>query len=185
MDARKNTMFLLIILLLGCSQRSARQKLQDFINDPDNKIIQSIRIGNVTMISKWIPFYPQLTNAAEKDRNEPAEEDYYYFHVRLENPSTEKPVKEKIMYLDFDIQQDFTLVHGTDSLAPVICQKIEQGVSGRYQYLVAFEKHHPGQTQPDFVLLYKDKIFGIGTVAFVYRKEITQKVPILKRPDVP
>lgn len=66
------------------------------------------------------------------------------------------------------MQNDFVMLINGDSVIPVICQKIENGKSGSYEYLMAFEKENLQKKEDDFTVFYHDKIFGMGTIAFVY-----------------
>lgn len=74
--------------------------------------------------------------------------------------------KEKSMYLDFDMQQDFVAGVDRDSIAPAFCQRIQSGKKDRYEYIVAIKK--PEVENTGVTLVYNDKIFGVGKVAFVY-----------------
>jgi hypothetical protein len=138
-----------LLLLIGCS------------NDPENSLVQSIKIGEVKATAKPVS---------------PTHEDYCYFNVRFEKATGARPAGEKVMYLNFDMQQDFTLVCAGDSISPAICQKIENGLSGSYEYMLAFDNSHRTMDKNDFTLLYKDKVFGIGVLAFVYRQKDIRKI---------
>jgi len=157
-----------ILFLFACSYRSPQQRLADFINDPKNKITQEIKIGDVKVTAKWIP--PNIN----LKRSNIAQEGYSYFNVRFKKMAGENPGKEKMMYLDFDMQNDFTLYCEGDSIKPAICEKIENGMSGNYEYMLAFDKQ---LDKKDFSLFYKDKIFGIGVVAFVFGQNEIRKIP--------
>ena len=154
-------------LLYGCA--SPEKKLRDFLNNPDNKITQTIKLGGVTMVGKWLPDY------RKNKENDPG---YSYFNVRIEKPLTEKIPEGQALYLEFDIAKDFVLVNGKDSILPAIAQRIQNGVSGRFEYLVAFPESIRQFTGNDHTLVYNDKIFGLGTVAFLYKKEDTNKLPL-------
>ena len=179
--------FVSTLLIISCTHRSPQQRLAAFINDPGNKIVQHIQVGDVTVVSKWLPFQyrnGQLAtdNAVPTPDNPPSEgrtphEDYCYFNVRFEKVAVEKPANDKVLYLNFDMQNDFTLVCAGDSLSPVICQKIENGISGSYEYIVAFENRDNRLSKNDFSLYYKDKIFGLGNIAFVYSQKDIRKIP--------
>jgi hypothetical protein len=160
-----------MMVLAGCVHKTARQQLVDFVNDPGNKIVQSIKIGDVNITTKWLPKHYRDPKSATPD------DDYYYFDVRFEKEKAFKPTKDKVMYLDFDMQKDFVMGCAGDSIAPSICQKIENGMTGSYQYMVAFENRNKDIKQNDFVLVYNDKIFGIGSIAFVYKKNDIKKIP--------
>jgi hypothetical protein len=173
------TKWLAVLLLLSaCSQKTTEQKYAAYINDPENKIVQKIKIGKVEARMKWIsPDYHQLIS---RNRDRVIDDGLCYFNAKFENNTAEKPVKEKIIYLDFDMQNDFVLLSGNDSIMPAICQKIENGISGSYEYMLAFEKP-PGGDNKIFSVIYKDKMFGMGTVEFVYDQDDIKKIPKLKR----
>lgn len=155
-----------------------------YINNPNNKITQRIKLNDIQVSMKWQPeTYRRIVYARGKyDKDSPVGDDgLYYFNAKFDKEKGEKPPKEKILYLDFDMQQDFVLLNGKDSIAPVFCQKIENGIGGSYEYILAFEK--PANAIGDFSVIYNDKIFGIGTVAFVYKNEDIMKIPILKSKD--
>lgn len=152
--------------------KSSQQRLLDFINDPDNKIVQSLQIRNTKVIAKVLPY--DYRSMSQKDTD--PDDHYTYFNVKIE-ANREKPSKEKLLYLDFDIQNDFLLLRGHDSIPAVICQRIVNGKADSYEYLLAFDNEH---SKEDFTLFYKDKSFGIGTIAFVYKQEDLLKIPALK-----
>ena len=168
----------------GCAEKNDEASYISFVNDPNNKITQQIEMGGVTVTMKWLPLtYRRLMfSGSQQEKDSLVKEDgLYYFDVKLEKIQGDKPAKEKIMYLNFDMQQDFALAGSKDSIAPVFCQKIENGIGGSYEYMLAFES--PVNAEEDFTVFYHDKIFGLGTVAFVYKQEDIRKIPILKSKD--
>jgi hypothetical protein len=168
---------MLILLIAGCKEKSPEKKFLDYINDPENKIVQKIAIGEVQITTKWIPGdYWKITDSTYKSE----EKGFRYFNVKIEKTKGEKPAKEKILYLDFDMQKDFVLLAGTDSIAPAICQKIENGIAGSYEYMLAFENKDGQEIDGDCTVIYNDKIFGTGTTAFVYDQTDLKKIPTLK-----
>lgn len=181
--------FVSTLLIISCTNQSPQQRLAAFINDPENKIVQSILVGDVKVVSKWLPFQyrnGQLATGNEvpshdnpQSEGRAPHEDYSYFNVRFEKTTVEKPANDKVLYLNFDMQNDFTLACAGDSLSPVICQKIENGISGSYEYIVAFNNDDNRLEKNDFTLYYKDKIFGLGVIAFVYSQKDIRKIPSL------
>ena len=183
--------FVSTLLIISCTNQTTQQRLAAFINDPENKIVQSIQVGDVKAIAKWLPFQYRngsrqqaeaTGNAVPTHENPQSEgralhEDYCYFNVRFEKTTVEKPANDKVLYLNFDMQNDFTLVCARDSLSPVICQKIENGISGSYEYIVAFQNVDGQLQKNNFTLFYKDKIFGLGNIAFVYSQNDIRKIP--------
>jgi hypothetical protein len=170
----------LVCLVVACNVKTAEQRYVDYINDPDNKIIQKIKIGEVQATMKLVPVdYDDLISREAGGGRKDA--GLYYFSAKFDKTVGEKPSKEKILYLDFDMNKDFVMLCGRDSVVPAICQKIENGISGSYEYMLAFEKPSGGMEEKDFTVFYNDKIFGIGTVAFVYDQDDIKKIPKLKK----
>jgi len=162
----------IFLMMIACRHKSPQQRFAEYINNPENNITQKIKIGNVTTTVKWMPagYRRMIDSLAEID-------DYNYFNIKFDKTDENNPAKEKVMYLDFDMQNDFVIVTGKDSILPAICQRIQNGHSGSYEYMAAFEKTK--NDKEDFTVVYKDKIFGIGTVAFVYRQADINKIPTL------
>jgi hypothetical protein len=169
---------ILLIFFLACKSETPEQQFRHFIDDPKNKITQKIAVGDVQVVTRFLPESYRLLMSKQSVKEQ--EDNYYHFSVKLDKQLPGKLDKEKLLYLAFDIQNDFALlVNGTDSLAPVICQKIENGISGNYEYMVVFEKGDK-YGDDDFTLVYNDKIFGIGTIDFVYKQKDIKKIPELK-----
>lgn len=162
-----------MLLMISCTNLTPQQRLAAYVNDPENKIVQSIQVGDVKAIAKLLPAQYRDPQPQPSISNE----DYCYFNVRFEKNTVEKPTNEKLLYLNFDMQNDFTVFCAGDSISSVICQKIETGISGRYEYLVAFHNDDNRLSKNDFTLYYKDKIFGLGVIAFVYSQKDIQQVP--------
>jgi len=169
--------------MVGCHASDKQKEYSDFINDPANRIVQKIKLNEVEMTMK---FQPEAYRAfARKDTLKEevagaAKDSLYYFNVRIDKVDGEKPAKEKLLYLDFDMQKDFLMATGADSIPPLICQKIENGKGGSYEYMLVFENP---KEQQDFTVVYNDKIFGIGTIAFVYKNEDIRRIPVIKNKD--
>ena len=182
---KRNIGYFLSAFIISCTHPSPQQRLAKFINDPENKIVQSIKVGDVKVIAKLLPFQyrnPQLVLPKGGNNEQPGagysnNEDYYYFNVRLEKAIGDKPANDKLMYLNFDMQNDFTLLCAGDSLSPVICQKIQNGNAASYEYMLAFDNGSKTIDKNDFTLYYKDKIFGLGIIAFVYSQKDIRKIP--------
>lgn len=184
----KNIIAGFLLLAYGCKHQTAEQRYVKYINDLQHKIKQQIKIGEVQATIKWLPIdYRKLMSRDQQiDPANNNDNSFYYFDIKFDKTKGDKPGKEKIMYLDFDMQKDFVLLVGKDSVSPVICQKIENGIAGSYQYMLTFEKKEPGSYRmekavEDFSVIYNDKIFGIGTIAFVYKQKDIQKIPKLKK----
>lgn len=161
------------VLMIACSHKTPQQKFREFVDDPKNKINQKIIVGDITATLKWIPEeYRRTMNPSSHENNQ-----YDYFEAKFDKVKDDNPTKEKIMYLDFDMQKDFQMVIDNDSILPAICQRIQNGQKNSYDYMLAFEKIK--NQKKDFTVEYKDKMFGIGTLLFVYKQDDFKKIPIL------
>jgi len=164
----------ILLVVAGCKHKTLQQRFAGFINDPANKITQKITVGNITATIKWMPAgYRRMIDSLTGENDE-----YDYFNVKFDKTGEDKPSREKKMYLDFDMQKDFSLVIGKDSILPAICQRIQNGLSGSYEYMLAFEKQKKNDVE-NFTVVYKDEIFGIGILAFLYKQEDIKKIPTL------
>jgi len=173
--------FIILLTGLACKQKTPEQQLKSFVEDPGNKITQMINLSDVRIVTKYLPtsYRSVINNLSDSVLMD--DDGFYYFNVKFEKKTGEKPGKEKLLYLTFDMQKDFVLMmNDRDSIAPVICQKIENGISGSYEYMIAFEIMSKEKLKNDFKLFYNDKIFGIGTVAFVYKQEDLKRIPMIK-----
>lgn len=180
----KKITVVVIFFIAACQQKTPEQQLRAFVEDPDNKITQKISVGDVGVVTRFLPSsYRSLIEEKKHSINTDGD-DYYYFDVTFNKNTLEKPSKEKLLYLNFDMANDFVLlVNSRDSITPAICQRIENGKSGDHEYIVAFEKKEEGDWR-DFTLIYNDKVFSIGTVAFVYNEMDISKIPGQKDNDL-
>jgi hypothetical protein len=177
---RTSPFIFFLLLMASCRHPSQKEKLAAYVNDPANKITQRIEKGGVQVTAKFFPEdYNLILNKSRGDSTAWAAsgDGFYYFDIKFDKQGTDKPSKEKLLYMDFDMQKDFVLLAGLDSVPSAICQKIENGVAGSYEFMVGFERP---VAQEDFSLFYNDKIFGTGTLAFVYNKKDVMKIPRLK-----
>ncbi len=171
----------LLIAIAGCKTKTPEQRFTDYVNDPDNKITQVIKIGETQATIKLLTQeYRNFMDSSSTGKPDTSEEKYYYFNIRFDKNVGDKLEKEKMLYLNFDMQNDFVMLRNADSVPAAICQKIENGKGGSFEYIVAFEKGTGKHQGDDFTVFYNDKIFGIGSVAFVYRKKDIEKIPALK-----
>lgn len=182
----KKELLWILLFAAGCKHMTAEQKYADHINDPDNKMIQRITVGEITATAKWLPdaYRRLISNSDSAGYMDNAIDPYYYFDVKFDKRAGDKPDKDKVLYLNFDMQKDFVLVKGRDSILPAICQKIENGIGGSYQYILAFEKGEEPKNDEGFNLIYHDKIFGTGTMAFVYNQTDIEKIPVFKKENI-
>lgn len=156
----KNFIFLPFIILFGChNQEQSRMEMLK------KRGIQEIKIGNMVLTARLLSKYGADTT----------DNSIIYLNIHLKRLNGDALSKEKTLYLDFDIEHDFVLLQNKDSISPVFCQRIANGQKNDFEYIVAFDRlANVSAKELDF--LYNDKLFGIGTVAFVYNLEELKKI---------
>jgi hypothetical protein len=177
----KNKIWLVLLVVSACNPKNQEEKLKNFVESRSHKITQSITVGDVAIVSRFLPQAYRLLMDRSGDSMISEGDRFFYFDIQFNKNGNFKPEKEKLLYLNFDMGNDFVLfVNNRDSIAPVFCQKIENGISGTYEYMVAFENSDKRKWN-EFELFYKDKIFNTGTVVFVYREKELRKIPVLDK----
>lgn len=140
-------------IFVSCSHTESREEYFK------KRGVQYIKIGNTELMSRVLK-----NNAANSNSG------YLYFDITINRLAGDKLTKDKIIYLDFDMQKDFVASVNKDSLQAAFCQKIENGKSESYEYIIAFEKLSNIDVS-GLTLIYNDKIFGVGKLAFVYQPD--------------
>lgn len=162
----------IIVMAMSCKHKTAQQKFVDFINSTDNNITQKITVGEINATAKWMPYsYRKMIDSAAGNN------EYNYFNVKFDKTGGNRLENTQMLYANFDIQKDFVLAFEKDSIAPIICQRIQNGFDNSYEYMLAFASKI--SNSQDFALVYNDKLFGIGKIAFVYKREDLKKIPTL------
>jgi hypothetical protein len=153
----RNAAIVLSVLLASCMNSKAHKN--DVLKAPG---VQEIKIGAVQMTTRLMP------------RKENEDGSILYFNVRIDKPDEKRFEKDKILYLDFDMLQDFVLDVDQHHIIPSICQKVENGKANSFEYIVAFEASNKDFFKKELTLVYNDKVFGIGKLAFVYNPSDTK-----------
>ena len=96
---------------------------------------------------------------------------YLQFMIRLEKPGFTADSKT-VNYLDFEMQNDFMLVVGTsDTVLPQLVHRVATGKKDQFEYIVVFNQGPVIRSQnEDVVIVYDDKIFGLGKEIFAFKK---------------
>ncbi len=177
----KNMLLTVFVILIGCNKKSPKEQYIDYINESKHHIKQHLKKGEVLITVKYLPSeYLKLMHTNRGLNTFQIDDLSLCLDIKLDKVKGIKLPKDKTLYLDFDMQKDFMLVAGQDSLLPVICQKVENGISESFQYLLVFSKPQTHPIVTDFSLVYNDKIFGTGQTSFVYKQKDILKIPQFK-----
>lgn len=191
-------LFILILMSIGCN----RMKPDEFIrqvnedNGPFNSV-KEFQANNLKLSCLYRPAefnaLMELNPASDFDNQfELAMEEQegslrFDFRISCLDPSYDiikdtLPADlylERIEYLTGEMASDFSLVLGSDTLAPTFFHyERTYNMTPFNNFLLGFELPRE-QVQKDIQILYDDKLFGIGRVQFDYKiNTINQKYPI-------
>ncbi len=178
MYSRHIILFFLIGVIVSCRSITPEQQFRQYVEDPKNHLTQVVNTGDISVTSRFLPAtYRKLSQQSDEVLTE---EKLYYFDVKIDRKSLEKLTKEKIEYLVFSIQNDFSISTADGKIVmPLICQKVENGITGNFEYLLAFDSNDI-EGKAGFTLSYSDKTFGIGDIVFDYKSVDIKNIPVLK-----
>src|SRR5687768_9142996 len=101
---------IMLMLLFACRQKTPELRLKSYVDDPDNKITQTITIGDISVVTKFLPISYRSLIGNKQDSIVEEDDKFYYFNVKFDKKAGDKPAKEKVLYLNFDMQNDFVLL---------------------------------------------------------------------------
>lgn len=139
-----------LFILLGCfACNSSKEKISNQLSAGVHAVITSN--GGKVLLKP----YPAPDTAAQQS--------FIYFHLSIQPPNQfVKPVgKEFTYYVDFDIQNHLQLLQGSDTLRPVICQRVSMLQANQYEYEVIFDRIEKGTS----VFMLQDEMLGVGSAA--------------------
>jgi hypothetical protein len=142
---------------VGCGERGKQNNIRDALKKLNT-------VNGVSVEAKFIKGN-EVNNLYTL-----SEDPFLYFNIRLTQPSLD-PDPKTIEYINFKMEKDFSMLNSGDTILPVMVHRVVNGVKGRYEYLVAFERLEGFGQTGRVSILYEDKIFGIGTQVFDFRKE--------------
>lgn len=178
MNYRCIIFYCLTVVAFSCSSKTPEQQLRQYVEDPKNHLTQIVTTRDISVTSRFLPAAYRFL--AQQSGEVLTDEKLYYFDFKIDRKSLDKLPKEKIEYLIFSIQNDFSLRTADGKvIIPLICQKIENGIAGNYEYLLAFESNDIERNE-GFTLSYSDKSFGIGEIVFDYKSVDIKNIPVLK-----
>ena len=100
--------------------------------------------------------------------------DVWAYVQQAENPQVKSDLT---YYLSYEMKKDFYLLDGKDTLGCSLYQFVNtSGISPDLDFVMAFEK----RPEKDRLLVYDDKVFGLGPVQLKVKKESINHIPTLK-----
>lgn len=173
-----------VVAFCSCHRNTAAKDLITYVNDPGNGITQEQDIRDNHLQLQYIPSTLQVLSvngtelsATALQQEKQKYDSFMYFRFSILN-SVYKPAGDTLNYLNFNMQDDLMLVTDNKDTVPcVFYQKIAGANKFNNEFIVVFEK--PLQEMSDFHFVYTDKVFGLATRSFPFRRADLDHIPQL------
>lgn len=162
---RLTTAVLLCVLLSACGEQGAVKIAGKAA--PESGMVKTLVKDDVTYRVEYLPAYQKMLAAKTGAVNDSS---FCYFRFNIKSARFEKE-KEMVEYMNYRMQQDFTLKVAADSIPCVFYQAIPRGFGGEYEFLVAFE--NGPATVMQFV--YTDRVLKNEQFVFPYTSKDFEK----------
>lgn len=102
----------------------------------------------------------------------------YQKEVLSYNANSEEEYNKRLTYCSFEMQKDFSLVDGADTLACTLFHHERAGnITPFLKFVLAFPKTN--NTKSDKILLFNDKLFNKGLIEFSFKSKDISQTPKL------
>ena len=106
-------------------------------------------------------------NLTDKQRDSVANEYYPFYYFRtVVSGDRAKETKEVLKYMSYDMQHDFFMVIGKDSVPAFFSQAIATGDPGNHEFMLAFPRIDT--TAVPIKIVFDDRVFGAGRTQCVF-----------------
>jgi hypothetical protein len=128
--------------------------------EPEVGMVKTRMREDVTYRVEFLPAYQKMLSAKTGVAND-SSFSYFRFNVKAARLDKEK---ELVEYMNYQMQMDFTLKIGADSIPCVFYQAIPKGLGGELEFLVAFES----RAVPDMEFVFNDRALRNEQFVFTY-----------------
>ena len=198
--ASKLFFLLLASLLLGCSpEQLSKEEYVQWVRDESNGLKSTKVVDGVSFSAQYEPLAFQmlrsnLADDADTVSSAPDEVEkstIYQFSYTIKCPDGEDPARytssdeadyqQRLNYLLSDMQMDFLLIVGRDTI-PCAYYHFERNYhtspEHHIQLSFATQRSYPDK---DLILRFDDKLFGFGPIQHTISSQSVSKIPSLKR----
>lgn len=188
----KTVIYILILFsLLSCSSKNlAKEDYINWIQNPDNGLAIRKEIGSFgyELFYKPLPYQLLQANIELSQLEEHKDTQHYTFKIEsLDGLDVLKAgVKDdaeynnRLFYLADYIQQDFSLIQGTDTLSCLFAHyERNYGLAPFAKITLAFEEKETSHNL-EKTIQFNDPVFGAGPIHFNYTTTVLSNVPNLK-----
>jgi hypothetical protein len=187
---------LMVLCLVSCKMGSGEvhslEEFREYINNPDNGLIQTQEIGHFIISAQYLPKqYTELMNGeGESGTGEKTETEQYLLRIA----SNEKGIdalalgagssseyQYRVSYLFSGINRDCLLIDNTDTIKCVMHHyERNYGLTNFHNVLLFFEKPQQESSENhDRTIVFNDQIFGLGRLSFNFNKNDINNTPTI------
>ena len=192
---------LLIWIFSACSNKAlAPRDYISWVNNPKNGLKVNEDVGDFIFCLQFEPLpyvalreqYKGLTTQKEIDKMIDERKDFQYFTLAIESSDKKTDILKKdigskgdyyarIQYFSYMMQQDLSLVDGTETLPCMLFQfQRDYNMTPFQTFILGFPKSAKSQKIQDKVLVYQDKVLGLKKVEIKIAASDIEKLPKLK-----
>jgi len=194
MSLRNSAVFVLLVLVAsGCGQKKLDAgKYVAWLSDTKNGFRKITELGDMTMdIQYMTPTMVALVEgncagSVSCDSMQKRNEEMYSFQYRVKGKNLADvfyapPAElygQRVNHASFNIQYDFTLISGSDTLSPSLyLLERNYGVTPYTVFLLKFQKPEKLQEKQDVVLVYNDRLFGLDKIVSRFKSSDISNEP--------
>ncbi|WP_027420457.1 hypothetical protein [Crocinitomix catalasitica] len=184
-----------LIGLYACGKsKLAPKEYVYWCDDAENKLIKNYTQKDLSLTCQYMTSEysvlkqsnPNDLNISEIQSSIESLADLVQFKLKFENKSKNNFIKNnyttaeefntRSLYLSYDMQDDFRLVAGADTIKCVLLH--HERTYGNTPYETVFLTF-PKKSNSDLELIFNDQVFGFGRVKFKFRNEVILNMPEL------
>lgn len=117
------------LFFMACKDKSPGDKLTDFVKQSGNRLTQKTETEGAVVVSQFVP------DKLEEENTSPV----YRFLVTVQSPP-EITTDSILYFFNYHSGDYFRLVAGTDTLRPVLSERMANGRRDLHQFTVLFDR---------------------------------------------
>lgn len=189
---------ILLFAMISCENKSSPVEYKEYVESETNGLrVKSVK-QKLEFTLQFKPIDYILLNEQIKlldkseilmRRNALGNMQYYNFRIKSDGTFRVLDYKckddvdyfKRIAYCSGDIQRDFYILQGTDTLQCKLFNFVRNYEMAPYiDFVLAFEGAKKSTLDESRSFIYEDKIFGVGTITLQISKNSLEKLPSLK-----
>lgn len=162
----------LIAAVLGsCAGSGENESTRKAIETPTRKIVSA---KDIQWSAQYLPVQFHVQRAEKSGQLTDAQRDsvaneyypFYYFRVNIAG-KPQQPTREVLKYMSYDMQQDFFMTFGNDTVAAMFSQAVATGDPVNHEFMLAFPRIDTAAPVP-VSIVFNDQVFGTGRTKCIF-----------------